>query len=708
MKRDSFGAFISVILFFIPAMSFAGEYVSYQPGHPARDAMGYVLIDEAGGGEFMNGALENPPDMPGWPLNISLYPPEEGGLFVQGDADAEMEVLFSTGKTVHLVDTDGSYLSGWPKFISTGTDVSGGPAFGDVDGDGEGEVVVTSCNWPNGDDGWVYAYRTDGDLVEGFPATTNGDFSKSPTVVDLDDDGHAEIIVGERDYPIGRVYVIGGDGSILPGWPVELDHVPASSAGAADIDNDGIMEILYESYNTIYAFNIDGTLVSGWPFTPATGDVFSYSAPVFADVDSDGFLEIAVGGHSLSGDSGVFILNHDGSLLPGWPQFVNYWIYAPPTFADMDGDDDFELLVGDQVLSAEPVDHVYAWHMDGTSVAGWPVGPINAVNAQVAVADIDGDNDPEFVWDDNTGAGIILGYHHNGQPIEGWPLNTQGTTFFNTVAFADADIDGDLELLAESGDFSNENSHIYLWDLQDQTSDQRIQMPMFQYGPGRDGLYRYFGEMPTPAPTVEITETPVPPSPTQTSTPTPTNTFCLPTFTPTPTFSPTDPPATPTRTPTQTLSPTPSLTPSFTPTIAFTSTPVSPTPSETPILPTYTPQCSELGVTIHMPDTFYSPGEQCWCSVTLCNPGAQDFQDVPLFVILDVWGILFFAPEFDEFGYYLVDLDPGSTEKNILDPFEWPGNCGNADGIVFYAGMTDDQMTELFGTADEWSFGWAE
>lgn len=465
--------------------------VSYVPKHPLADAMGFVLVGSDAESILPFGPGPETgapyPYQDGWPVDISNYREDEGGLFVEADGDQEPEILFQTHLTTHLLNHDGTYVAGWPVNVPNGTHTSGQPAFGDLDGDGMGEVVVTSDNWPNGSSGWTHAYHTDGTAVEGFPTLTNGDHSRSPTVVDLDEDGCCEIVVGERDYPIGRVYVFDGGGQLLQGWPQELDHVPASSAGAADIDNDDVREIVYESYSSIYAFEMDGSVVGGFPYTPTTGDVFSYSAPVFADADGDGYLEIAVGGHSLSGTDHMFLLNHDGTDCVGWPTVVGYWIYAPATFADMDGDDDLELLVGDQVLSPTPTNHLFAWHHDGSSVTGWPVGPIEAINAQVSVADLDGDADPEFIWDTNVTPGKLVGYHHTGDPIEDWPITTDGSTFFDTAALDDVDGDGDLELLVLTY-LDTPLCTAHLWDVPDQVDPADVQMPMFQYNPGRTGL----------------------------------------------------------------------------------------------------------------------------------------------------------------------------------------------------------------------------
>ncbi len=482
---------IAGILLLLSVQAGASNDVKYLPDHPMADVMGFVLMSSAIDTESNSLSSEsiraNPPEQTGWPVDISNDDGgDEGGLLVNADADQELEILFTTLHTVHLLNNDGTYMTGWPVTVPTGSRICSQAAFGDLDGDGMGEIIVTSDNWPNGSSGWTYAYNTDGTLVTGFPALTNGDHSKSPAVVDLNNNGTCEIIVGERDYPVGYVYVFDGGGQLLSGWPQVLNHVPASSAGAADLNNDGIREIVFESYSSIYAFKIDGTSLSGFPYTPATGDVFSYSAPVFADVDEDGYLEIAVGGHKLSGASHMFLLNHDGTDVASWPRTTTRWIYAPGTFADMDGDSTLELLVGDQIVSGSPATYLYAWHLDGSAVTGWPVGPIWSINAQVAVADIDGDGDPEFIWDDNTGEGRLMGYHHTGVPISGWPIITDGGTFFQTAALGDVDLDGDLEVLSLTQDSDLCTAH--LWDLPDIVDPADIQMPMFQYGPGRDGL----------------------------------------------------------------------------------------------------------------------------------------------------------------------------------------------------------------------------
>ena len=107
-----------------------------------------------------------------------------------------------------------------------------------------------------------------------------------------------------------------------------------------------------------------------------------------------------------------------------------------------------------------------------------------------------------------------------------------------------------------------------------------------------------------------------------------------------------------------------------------------------------------------MPSEYYIPGDPCACLVFACNPGPGNYFDVPLFVILDVYGQYFFAPSFGEFDHYSVDLALGLLEIEVLPGFPWPEGAGSASGVVLYAAMTDPAITQLFGNMHTWMFGW--
>ena len=145
-----------------------------------------------------------------------------------------------------------------------------------------------------------------------------------------------------------------------------------------------------------------------------------------------------------------------------------------------------------------------------------------------------------------------------------------------------------------------------------------------------------------------------------------------------------------------------------TPTPEQTSTPPPETPTPPPGTPTATPDmpCEQLGVTIAMPKDFFHGGDLFYLNVYACND-RNAYYNVPLFVILDVYGELFFAPSFSDFDYYNCELSPHELVLlSVIPDFYWPSGVGEAYNIIFYAGMTNPEITDLFGDYDYVSFGW--
>lgn len=154
---------------------------------------------------------------------------------------------------------------------------------------------------------------------------------------------------------------------------------------------------------------------------------------------------------------------------------------------------------------------------------------------------------------------------------------------------------------------------------------------------------------------------------------------------------------TPTITPEHTATPTPTITPTITPEHTVTPTPTIPTPQ-----PTITPR---TGVQLELSGTMWLPGDMVYCRVCVTNIDSLPITG-PLFVILDVFGDLFFAPEFNEFSYFDMSFSTGSTWVDVLAPFVWPTTGTSADGVFFHAALTDAAITEIIGEWDSREFGW--
>jgi hypothetical protein len=456
---------------------------------PVPDVMGYVNVIESDGITRHNVTYHTDsfPSFTGFPKTVSGST-IEGGIYCNMDGDNDLEIVYNIGFTVQAWNFDGTSVSGWPQTVASYA-LEGAPAFGDIDGDGQEEIVVTNHGVTSG--GFIYAFRKNGTAVTGFPIN-HGYSSRTPVLANIDNAGGLEIIVNKRLSSAGEVWVYRGNATVFPGWPKTLNHVPASSAAVGDITGDVFPEIVMESYSSLYAWGSDGNPLAGFPFSMPNGDVNSYSSPVLADVDGDNIREIIFGTHTLSGPGYVYLLKNNGTVMGGWPKTTGQWIYGPVSVGYIDGDNIIDIAVGDQVLSGSPLDYIYGWNKNGTALTGFPIGPLWAVNSQVLIGDIDNDNSMELICDDNTqtsGRGKYLAFNHDGTPLAGWDVGTNGTTFFSTPILGDVNRDGILDITGTGSTSGPATINAYLWNTGWTYNASRITIPMWQYNSRHNGVY---------------------------------------------------------------------------------------------------------------------------------------------------------------------------------------------------------------------------
>lgn len=453
------------------------------------DVMGYVNVIETDGVTYKNIIynVDSFPNFSGFPKTLS-GPTQEGGILCNMDSDNDLEIVYNIGFTVQAWNYDGSNVPGWPQTVASYS-LDGAPSFGDIDGDGQEEIVVTNHGLTSG--GFIYAFRKNGTPVPGFPIN-HGYSTRTPVLANIDNAGGLEIIVNKRLAGSGEIWVYSGNGVVYSGWPKTINHVPASSSAVGDITGDGFPEIVSESYSSLYAWDRNGNILAGFPFTMPNGDVNSYSSPVLADFDGDNIREIAFGSHSLSGPGFVYLLKNNGTVMSGWPKQTTQWIYGPPAVGFIDGDNILDIAVGDQVASGSPLNFISAWNKNGDVLAGFPIGPIWAVNNQITIADIDNDNSMELICDDNTqtaGRGKYLAFNHDGTPVAGWDVNTSGATFFSTPMLGDVNRDGLLDIAGTGGTTSPFTTNVYLWNTGITYNALKVVNPIWQYNSRHNGVY---------------------------------------------------------------------------------------------------------------------------------------------------------------------------------------------------------------------------
>ncbi len=268
------------------------------------------------------------------------------------------------------------------------------PAVADLDGDGSLEVVVGS-SWLNGRDGAFLAEGSRG-IGRGLG---NGRGARS-FAVDLDGDGVQEVVVGDAAYrPDGTEHRV-FDGP---------DAVPA----VADLDGDGVGDLVAVSGGKIYRYAASGALQWSHELPCATPGACG-GPPTLVDVDGDVRPEVAV--HA---QGGLRLYGADGSLWWVAPSEVEPLGKSALSAADLDGDGAPELVYLEQGV-LRVVDGV-------TGADEWvheDPGILNPLGYPL-IADVDGDGRVEVAYTrwglaDDDGGVVVLGDPNAGPGRKVW------------------------------------------------------------------------------------------------------------------------------------------------------------------------------------------------------------------------------------------------------------------------------------------------
>lgn len=285
------------------------------------------------------------------------------------------------------------------------------PALADVDGDGALDIVLGTdegnfdSRYPGDANGWtcpyrlppgwspgtcggtVYALRGNGQLLPGFPVYNLEVFQSSPALVDLNDDGRAEIFIGtgtfyhdnSPDHPTygRRMFGLNGQGQHLSGWNggLPVNELLPGSPAIGDIAGDGNPEIVIATVKgELYAWHHNGVRVGGFPMTPRSpfGDADSHNVGkgvTLGDYDGDGKMEIF-----MTVGWSVAVIDGDGRMLTRTSlndeskpfYYAEGLLLNNPVVADIDGDGQLELIAHNSKL--------YVWDLPNGAVrADWPM-----------------------------------------------------------------------------------------------------------------------------------------------------------------------------------------------------------------------------------------------------------------------------------------------------------------------------------------------
>jgi subtilisin family serine protease len=413
------------------------------------------------------------------------------------DGSGASSIVIHQGQAVYIVRGDGMLRPGWPQNIDAfDGNFAMTPVVGDITGDGVPEIVQAA------DTGTLSVWEPNGTALAGWPVKqpTSG-FQYFVTLADINGDGVRDVVVVDEFNGIVRVF--NHTGTMLPGFSIALGQA-LNYAAVADVDGDGQNEIVVASLDgaKLWVIASNGTTKSGWPKQISKGpspNGLAWSLPALADLDGDGKPDIVIG----TNDGTLLALHGDGTAVAGFPQSTALAQVNSPAIGDIDGDGKPEVVVGIQTVveSGAPVDRLYAWHHDGTTVAGWPIryapGFVTTVFGFGApvLADIDGDGKADVVvTSDATGPAYALqAYHGDATVVAGFPKPTASAGFLatNTVAVADLNGDGHLEIAWSdrytSPAWGGPLSKLVAWDVTALKSSTVV-WPMFHHDAQHTGV----------------------------------------------------------------------------------------------------------------------------------------------------------------------------------------------------------------------------
>lgn len=301
-----------------------------------------------------------------------------------------------------------------------------------------------------------------------FPVATSVDSAVTAAfdvvAVDLDGDGDLDLVsASEAD---DRIVFHRSDGTPADGgWTnvsVALGVDGARAVAAGDLDRDGDVDLVSAAYNenTVAWYESDGTPADGgWTTRTVSAGAGGASDVALADFDRDGDLDIACAQH---GDVEISWYRNDGGSPPAFSAFfVESAAFLAPralAVADFDGDGYPDLAVSSE-------DTWLAWYEnDGPPTdaewGGVAIGILGRGGKDVVAVDVDRDGDPDVVATDYDGD-LVFWYENEGGGAN-WTYHAllEGCAGARSVAAGDVDGDGDPDVVASCFDGDS------LWLLQ--------------------------------------------------------------------------------------------------------------------------------------------------------------------------------------------------------------------------------------------------
>ena len=291
----------------------------------------------------------------------------EGGSWADFDGDGDLDLYVPNGTShgadypnfFYMNNGDGTFTAITTGDIATRSRVSRGSAWGDIDNDGDLDLVVIN------ESGSSIAHANDLFFNQGFgifTLVTSGPIADDPSSsvdgswADLDNDGDLDLYEAGLHY--SQAYLNAGDGTFTILDQGDLAGINTDGNGGAatavwaDIDNDFDIDLYVASqeggasdqFNWLYINQGDGIFIRR-SAGPTVDDQFNTETASWADYDNDGDVDLFVGNGNA--EDQLFNNAGDGTFTEVTGSAIAASLYSSTgsAWGDVDNDGDLDLFV---------------------------------------------------------------------------------------------------------------------------------------------------------------------------------------------------------------------------------------------------------------------------------------------------------------------------------------------------------------------------